>query len=57
MGLLKVVDASCGENHTMILATMMGSDNQLESKVFVWGADERRQLGLETDSEDIRVPH
>ena len=56
MGLLKVVDASCGENHSMILATMMGADNHLESKVFVWGANDRKQLGLDKDSEDIRVP-
>ncbi len=56
MGLLKVVDASCGENHSMILATMMGADNHLESKIFVWGANDRKQLGLDKDSEDIRVP-
>ncbi len=57
MGLLKVIDASCGENHSMVLASTMGTDNQLESRVFVWGANDRRQLGIDKDSEDIRVPH
>jgi hypothetical protein len=42
MGLLKVIDASCGENHSMVLASTMGTDNQLESRVFVWGANDRR---------------
>ena len=27
MGLLKVIDVSCGENHSMMLASTMGSDN------------------------------
>jgi len=42
MGLLKVVDASCGENHSMMIATIMGADNHLESKVFMWGANDRK---------------
>lgn len=57
MGLLKVIDASCGENHSMVLVSMMNSENQLEKNVFVFGANEKRQLGIDEDTDEVRMPH
>ena len=56
MGLLKVIDASCGENHSLALVSMMNEYNQLEKSVFVWGANDRRQLGVNEETDEIRIP-
>ena len=36
---------------------MCQDSGDTQRRVFVWGANERRQLGIDEDIEEIRVPH
>ena len=56
MGLLKVLDIVCGENHSMTLVEMT-MDGCVDRSLFVWGANDKRQLGIDEDFDDIKVPH
>jgi Regulator of chromosome condensation (RCC1) repeat len=57
MGIMSVRQVVCGENHTLALVDMVVvDDDQKESevpnittKLFVWGANDKRQLGMTTD--------
>ncbi len=39
---------------TLVEMTLEGDSDK---RVFVWGANDRRQLGIDEDLEDIKVPH
>lgn len=58
MGLMSIRQITCGENHTLALVDMVvvdeskdgGSDEPMfTTKLFVWGANDKRQLGMSTD--------
>lgn len=65
---MKVLKISCGENHTLALIEMPSEEgeNVKSTKLFVWGSNDKWQLGMdnyEDHSEDfqaakeIPVPH
>lgn len=56
MGLLTVLQVKAGENHALTLVQMTTEECDRKC-VFVWGANDRRQLGIDEDVEEIRMPH
>jgi alpha-tubulin suppressor-like RCC1 family protein len=41
---MKVLQVSCGENHSLALVEMSSSE---ERKIFVWGNNDKMQLGMD----------
>lgn len=63
---MKVIAVSCGENHTLAMIEIPQEDGTKANKLFVWGNNDKLQLGMEnheTHEEDtmsakeINVPH
>lgn len=54
LGLLKVLQVSCGENHSIAIVEMI---EDVKKCLFVWGGNEKRQLGIDEEIDAIRVPH
>ena len=62
MGIMNIQQVSCGENHTLALVEMVtkieeddeedkdeGEVGTMMSKLFVWGNNDKRQLGISLD--------
>jgi len=54
LGLLKVIQVSCGENHSIAIVEMTEDSKKC---LFAWGGNEKRQLGIDEEIDAIRVPH
>lgn len=56
MGLMSIRQVACGENHTLALVDMVvveedqiKEDPVITTKMFVWGSNDKRQLGMMTE--------
>jgi alpha-tubulin suppressor-like RCC1 family protein len=46
---MKVVQVSCGENHTLALVEMSHEvEKNVSRKLFVWGNNDKWQLGMDS---------
>ena len=54
LNMLQVRQVSCGENHSLAIVEMLDDYRKL---VFVWGSNDKRQLGIDEDFDEVKVPH
>ncbi len=45
---MKVIQVSCGENHTLALVQMSQDSETVTRKLFVWGNNDKWQLGMDS---------